>query len=189
MSSLGDWAPYLRKGEEVLWTGQPTHRLFVFRASDLFVVPFSLLWGGFALFWNISVWTTDAPALFTLWGILFTLWGIPFLVVGAYITVGRFFYDAHIRRNTVYALTSESAFIAKSVFGRSLREQPLGQSLAISFDGKDEGAVTFGERPGVFSQSGQVAVWSGEDGSFTFRAIANPEELYHKAQRAKEMRP
>jgi len=36
----------------------------------------------------------------------FLLWGIPFLIVGAYITVGCFFYDAWQRGRTAYGVTA-----------------------------------------------------------------------------------
>jgi chaperonin GroES len=49
----------LLSGERVLWEGTPSTGL-ILRPTEAFLIPFSLLWGGFALFWNIGVWTTDA---------------------------------------------------------------------------------------------------------------------------------
>jgi hypothetical protein len=89
--------PHLVGGERVLWTGRPdpTKRL---TKTDLFAVPFSVLWGGFAIFWETSVIASGAP-------LFFALWGIPFVAVGLYMIAGRFVYRAWLRRRTLYAVT------------------------------------------------------------------------------------
>ena len=43
--------PELTSGESVLWAGQPNPRI-IFHKDDLYLIPFSLLWGGFAIFWE-----------------------------------------------------------------------------------------------------------------------------------------
>ena len=46
----------LLKDEQILWSGQPETSV-VFTNADIFV-PFSLLWGGFAVFWELMALST-----------------------------------------------------------------------------------------------------------------------------------
>jgi len=65
----------LLKDEKILWTGQPETTV-LFSGADVFLVPFSLLWGGFAIFWELSVLFMKgksgegAPIFFALFGYL-----------------------------------------------------------------------------------------------------------------------
>jgi hypothetical protein len=128
----------LDRGERLLWAGTPRHGV-VFRASDLFQVPFSLLWAGFALFWNLSVWASDAP-------VFFRLWGLPFLVVGAYVSVGRFWVDARRRARTTYGVTDRRVVIASGVFTPALKSLDLQTLSDVTLAERPDGAgtITFG---------------------------------------------
>ena len=69
--------PELLSGESILWTGQPNPRI-VFHKEDLFLIPFSLLWGGFAIVWEAGVagfWGKSARSGPSTVGMI---WGIPF---------------------------------------------------------------------------------------------------------------
>jgi hypothetical protein len=98
-AGAGDAAlePHLAAGEQVLWTGRPdaSKRL---TKTDLVAVPFSVAWGGFAIFWEVSVIVSGAP-------IFFWLWGVPFVAIGLYLIFGRFVYRSWLRRRTLYAIT------------------------------------------------------------------------------------
>jgi hypothetical protein len=88
-------------GERLLWAGQPDPKRHFDRA-DTFLIPFSLLWGGFAIFWEIGVIRAG-------WGFGMVL-GIPFVGVGLYVIAGRFFVKARKKRRTYYAVTDRRVF-------------------------------------------------------------------------------
>ena len=75
-----------RPGERILWIGEPRHGLFL-RRSDVVVVPLTLVWTAFAVFWTISATSAGAP-------LFFTLWGCMFVAFGCYFVFGRFIADA-----------------------------------------------------------------------------------------------
>lgn len=135
----------LQPGERLLWSGQPK-RGILFRSSDLFLIPFSLLWCGFAVFWEASVIRMDGP-------FIMKLWGIPFVCVGAYLVVGRFFAEAFIRSRTHYALTNERALIHRGGFRTTNTSVDLFTTPEINLQVKKDGTgrVVFG-RAGAFDQ-------------------------------------
>ena len=91
-------APELGSRERLLWAGRPMQGLML-RSKDALAIPFSILWGGFAIVWEGIALSSDAP-------LFFKLWGIPFVLVGLFMMVGRFFYDASVRRDTIYGITN-----------------------------------------------------------------------------------
>ncbi len=58
---LEAFQPELLKDEKILWSGQPETKV-LFTRADVFLAPFSVLWGGFAIFWEVSVLRSRAPA-------------------------------------------------------------------------------------------------------------------------------
>jgi len=171
----------LGAGERILWSSQPRQGL-VLRPSDAFLIPFSLLWGGFAIFWE-SMAIVGSGSLF------FMLWGIPFVLVGLYFIVGRFFVDAKVREKTYYALTNERAIILSGLFGRNLRAFSLKTLSDININVKKDGSgtITFGpSHPMASWYSGMQWPGAGKYTAPGFEMIENARQVYElirKAQR------
>jgi hypothetical protein len=128
----------LDRGERQLWSGFPRQGIVV-RPSDAFAVPFSLVWGGFAVFWESMVLRSKAP-------FPFALFGVPFVAVGLYITVGRFFLDARRRAHTVYAVTSDRVIIGAGVFTPETKSLSLATLSDVTLTERPDGSgtITFG---------------------------------------------
>src|SRR4051794_26736689 len=112
----------LSPGESVVWTGKPS-RSVIFHAGDAYLIPFSLLWGGFAIFWEASVLGGFSHDKSAPW--FFILWGIPFVIVGQYMIWGRFFFTYWKKNRTFYALTNRRALILHTALNRSLQSVDL----------------------------------------------------------------
>ena len=129
---------YLAPRETLRWAGRPQQGLML-RPSDAYMIPFSLLWCGFAIFWESLAVSGGAP-------LFFALWGVPFIAVGLYMVFGRFFYDAFLRSKTYYALTDRSAFILGGMKGDKLTTVDLKTlaelHLKLGSDGR--GSIVFG---------------------------------------------
>jgi hypothetical protein len=157
--------------ERVLWSGAPRQGLML-RASDLLMIPFSLMWGGFAVFWEYSVFTSDAP-------LLFRLWGIPFVLVGLYMVAGRFVVEAWQRAYTDYAVTDERIIIRSGIFRRqmkSLNLRAMGE-FSLTENGKGEGTIVFGVSPAGNLFSG-LASWPGVEELPRFDTIPEARKVY-----------
>jgi hypothetical protein len=125
-------------GEKLLWSGQPRQGLLI-QASDALVIPFSLMWGGFAIFWEYSVITKGAP-------LFFWLWGIPFVLVGLYLIIGRFFADSYQRKRTYYAVADKRVLIISGFRNKELKSLPLHGLNELSFKEHSDqrGTIIFG---------------------------------------------
>jgi len=132
--------PYLLSGERILWAGQPKQGL-AFAGKDVFLIPFSLLWGGFAIFWNAAVWFAPFGGDGAGW--FFKLWGLPFLVIGLYFIAGRFLHDAHIRKQLVYSVTDQRILTLRRSTISSMEIDRLPR-LEFSEHRDGTGTLTFG---------------------------------------------
>ena len=128
----------LSSGEKLLWSGQPRAGIRL-RGSDAFAIPFSILWCGFAIFWESMVVRKGAP-------VFMMLWGIPFVLVGLYIVFGRFIMDAKNRAKTFYGVTNARVIIITGLFSREVKSLNLRTLTDVSLSERSDGSgtITFG---------------------------------------------
>jgi hypothetical protein len=138
----------------LLWAGRPRQGVFL-RPADAYLIPFSLFWGGFAIFWEYTVFNSKAP-------FFFRLWGVPFVAVGLYLIVGRFFVEARQRSKTYYGLTNSRVIIVSGLVDRSVKSLQLRALAEVSLSERADGSGTVTLGPENARWSG-VAGWPGSN--------------------------
>lgn len=162
---------HLLRGENILWSGQPDPNI-IFTVADSFLVPFSIIWGGFAFFWEslaLSRIPKNAPGDLV---IIFPLFGLIFVVVGLYFIFGRFLYKRWKKQKTYYAVTNRRVISLSEVFGRQFQESEIklicGISKRVRADGV--GTLTFGRSQSSFFSGYGFYVNTGLD-IFQFNSV------------------
>jgi hypothetical protein len=170
---LAQIQPYVRPGEQVLWAGRPDPTVRFTRA-DMYLIPFSVMWGGFALFWETAVITNGAP-------LFFMAWGVPFVAIGLYFIFGRFIYKRRRKERTAYAITTGRALVA--VDSRSLVDSPIRYTpttIQRSRDGRHVTAI-IGNSGGFFNNA---AMYGNTGMDFFNRTAVNVVAFYDVADGA-----
>ena len=159
--------PYIQSGEKILWAGRPGQgpRL---QSSDVFLVPFSLMWGGFAIFWESQAVKTDGP-------FFMKLWGIPFVLIGLYLIVGRFFWDSLVRSKQIYALTNQRLIILR---GRSLKSSSLRSLPQLNLSTRSDGSGTIDFGQPSMGRSNNFSGWSSSSSGTSFQFLNNADAIY-----------
>ena len=175
--------PMLDPDESLLWSGRPRQGI-MFRGTDLFLVPFSLIWGGFAIFWEYMAvrMTANSPPFFA-------LFGVPFVLIGLYMIFGRFIVDALVRKNTVYGVTSERILVLSGLFRRGLRSLDIRSLNEISLSEKEDGSGTirFGPASPFGGGLGTAFLPGGHRiGGVRFEGIEMARSVYDTIREAQE---
>jgi hypothetical protein len=128
----------LLRGERLLWCGAPRQGID-FKSEDIVLIPFSVIWGGFAFFWEYSVLREKLDPSF--W-----LSGIPFLLIGLQLIIGRFFTDRFERKHRCYGVTDQRILILSNWPRRKLESFSTGSLNGISFTERSDGGgdIVFG---------------------------------------------
>jgi hypothetical protein len=188
--------PSLRPGEQLLWCGRPDPSV-VFVAADIFVVPFSIVWLGVALLWELGAQSIGAPAAFR-------LVGVPFLLIGVYILAGRFVARYFRKRKTIYGITGERVIVqARSVFretpvqggSMSVRRRRNGRHATVVFEPfgsyytVDAPGMTGPPMPGTgMPTMGAPSRRRVAPGSLVFADVADPDAMLAAINQAKAHR-
>jgi hypothetical protein len=171
----------LEPREKLLWAGQPAQGVKL-RGSDIFMIPFSFLWGGFAIFWEYSVIESGAPFFFMLFGVLFVL-------VGLYVMFGRFYVEAKQRAKTFYGVTNERIVIASGLFRKEVKSLNLRTltDISLSESSNGSGSISFGNSSPFASIFGGMS-WPGMEQHLgpRFDLIRNAKQVYQQIREAQK---
>jgi hypothetical protein len=174
--------PELTSGESFVWAGQPNTGV-IFHREDLFLIPFSLLWGGFAIFWEAGVsgllgFGNRSGGTWS-FGIL---WGIPFVLIGQYLIWGRFIYTAWLKRRTYYAVTHRRVIVVQNSWKRQLASAYIDTLPTLIKEGGSNGIgiLRFAQSEPMSSRSRGWGAWNGLSvGSVpTFMDIEDVDSVY-----------
>ncbi len=164
---------HLQSDERLLWTGRPAGGI-KFRSADWFLVPFSFLWVGGALFWEASVIAMGGPWFFMLFGAVFVL-------IGLFFAVGRFLFDAHIRAGQVYAVSNRRVIVKSSFPKMSLRSFDLGNLPGLTLKEGTGSAGSIGFAPTStfgFASGNQFGLWIPAMMGTSFEFIQDVNQVY-----------
>ncbi|KYK33615.1 MAG: hypothetical protein HXS46_02850 [Theionarchaea archaeon] len=162
----------LLSDEEILWAGQPDPKR-LFTGADIFLIPFSILWGGFTLFFFVLTWDTG----------IFSLFGLAFALAGLYFIFGRFFYKILKKKNTYYAVTNRRVLVLNTLLTRSLRAAFIDTIPTIHKSVRfGKGTITFGNRnvwASWYENTGMdFFAWGHGQDVPTFYDIKDAEKVY-----------
>jgi hypothetical protein len=120
--------------------------------------------------------------------LFFVLWGIPFLLIGAYVTVGRFVHDALKRRRTAYGLTDRRVIIVTDLFGRRATSLNLAtlSEVSLSEQADRSGTITFGPTSWF---GGQGIGWPASrraSAAPSFEMIEEVRQVFDRIQEAQQ---
>lgn len=158
----------LEAGEKLIWWGTPKHGI-VFRQRDMFLIPFSVLWAGFAFFWEGTATLAHTP-------LIVKIWGVPFVLMGCYFLIGRFFHDAWRRSRTIYGLTSQRIVIVTSSALKTIELNSIGE-MRLENGKSTYGSIVFGPEEN-WPLSRNFGMWSGRPSAPTFEMIENPKRVF-----------
>jgi hypothetical protein len=186
---------FLDPGEKLLWSGQPKQGVRL-QAGDIFMIPFSLMWGGFAIFWEASVLGLTGIHAHTKQQIgnaggiplFMALWGIPFVLIGLYIIFGRFFYDAAMRNKTWYGVTDRRLIVLKSLFNRKVSSFDYATltNLNLVERGDRSGDILFGTPSPLAGFTNSSWPGSGRYAIPGFYLLPDARQIFSRIQAAQQ---
>jgi hypothetical protein len=172
-------------GESILWEGKPAAAFgSILNLGDLFLIPFSLVWTGFAVFWMALAYMMGAP-------LPFTLFGTPFVLVGFYMLFGRFIFAYLAIRGTYYLLTDKRVLI-KTGLSKSYTSIGLDQlgPLTISAGSDGSGSIYYAPPTAAILDQARVVPIPVFDAlgmlPVLFKNIENVEQVHRMLLEAKD---
>jgi hypothetical protein len=147
--------PELSPGEMILWAGKP-HPGIRFHKEDFFLIPFSLVWGGFTIFWTLMVLGFERPDSAPRAPAFFVFVGVCFVAIGQYFIWGRFVFADWRKKRTFYAVTNRRVIAVQCGFQRRTASAFLDTLPALELEqGRGRtGSLRFKEAEPMFYRMG-----------------------------------
>ena len=163
---------HLDSNERLIWAGQPRKGV-IFRTADIFIIPFSLLWCSFAIFWMIMA---------SKGSIFFAMFGIPFVVIGLIFVFGRFIIDAKQRENTYYGLTEDRIIIKSGIFSKSIKSLNIRTLSDVEYSEKSDGSgtINIGPKNPFMMWGNGMNWWPGMKPTTSLDLIQDVRTVYSK---------
>ena len=174
-------SPSMLPGERVIWSGEPGKGI-QFQAMDIFLIPLSFFWFGFAIFFTSSVVSMGARGHFDWFGVLF-------VALGLYFVFGRFIVDIWVRSATSYTVTNRRILIERGgLFAKqtviSLADLP---PLSLRVGGSGRGTIRFGESMGFWGGRNGFASWTPSlDSTPQFIQIEDAQNAFDLINRTRD---
>lgn len=169
----------LSPGEHLLWAGRPAPGIR-FRSEDAFLVPFSLLWGGMAIYMLVQVLKiggmVDRPEP----PFIFRIVPVAFVLVGQYYIWGRFVYGLWKKKHTYYAVTNRRVLVVRNIVKRHVATAFLDSLPSLILEGGrgSEGTLRFHETQPLFFRLGMGWDSMATGTNPVFFDVADVKELY-----------
>lgn len=161
---------HLEPGEQLLWAERPRQGVLL-RPSDAFMIPFSLVWGGFAFVWEYLALSSEEP-----W---FGLFGIPFVLAGWHLMVGRFVADARLRRTLFFGVSTQRIIIVSGSESENVVSLPLASLREPQLTERADGSGTI-----EFKEADRPA--GTRRNACGLRDIADARGVYDAIRRARD---
>jgi hypothetical protein len=174
-----DFADHLLEGERIVWSGQPSQGLLLSQ-RDWLLIPLSLIWFCFAVFWETLMLAEARAPLFA------QLWGVPFLLLGLFFLGGRFFLDAWLRGHMRYAVTNKRILISRAGAFRRFTAMNIDRlpEATLSERADGYGTIRFGQQVSPWMRGNGFSVWMPAlDSTSQFIAIENVRGVFDQIQR------
>ena len=163
---------YLEGDETLLWVGKPRKGL-IFRLSDFYLIPFSIFFFGFSIFWIKQA---------SMGSRIFALFGVPFFIIGIILVFGRFFIDANYRANTIYGLTENRLIIKSGIYSKSIKSLNIRKLNIIELvENKDgTGNISIGAKDSYLDMGNGMDWASGDRANVNMEIerIKNARKVY-----------
>ena len=172
-SGSTELSDFLNNDERLVWTGTPKTGI-IFKKADIFLIPFSVFWCGFAIFWVIMASNTSG---------MFGLFGIPFVLIGLLLVFGRFIIDKKQREKTFYGITDTRIIIRSGIFSKKTDSINIRTLTNLEFSEKADGSGTIRLGPkdprDPFGMMSGMSWWPGVKTTPALSDIQNVREAYN----------